>query len=327
MNRIINKWVILVAVVGIMTACSDDDGGSTTTDPGTQNVLQVAESDSELSLFLEAIDKTGLSNTLNTGTDLTVFAPTNTIFNAFLADLGYSSIDAWLTVVNTDVAQQIILYHILQDRFTMDELATGYIKTRASNDDGFSLDIFINTTTGVTLNGNTTSLGAGDIEASNGIIHKINGVLQPQSIGDFIQNNDAFFDLRTAAGLADGDIISTLSTPNTSYTLMAPNDGAFNQFYSNQANISNVVEMVNELGASALQDALEYHILLGSERSENFETRNYDTRLSGTTQSINTTGGNLSITDGQGVQAFFFFRDITATNGTVHIISNVLLNP
>lgn len=318
--------LLLLSLVTVTSCSDDDDGGKTTTTSGPENIFEMASNDSELSLFAEAIRKTGLSATLINNSDITAFIPTNTIFSSYLLDLGYSDIDAWLTVAKLDVVQQMLSYHILGEKFLEADLATGYVKTKANNDNGFALDIFINSSAGVKLNGDDIGVTGGDIEASNGIIHKINGVLQPQSIGDILQNNDDFFDLKTAAGLADGDILSTLSTPNTSFTMMAPNDGAFNQFYSNRSDISNVVEMANVLGTSALQDALEYHILLGSVRSSNFNTQSYNTRLSGTSQSINTTGGNLSITDGQGRQAFFFFKDITATNGTIHIISNVLLN-
>lgn len=313
-------------LVFTFSSCSDDDGPTSTGSTSNETLLDIASADSELSLFVEAIKKTNLDGNFTSSGTFTAFMPTNAVFTAYLTDLGYTDIDAWLTVADADVVRQMLLYHLMSSEFTMTELVTGYLKTVATNDNNFQLDIFINSTNGVKINGLNTSVISGDIEASNGRIHKLDGVLQPQNIAEILANNPDFADLITAANLAGGMVINTLSTPNTSYTMLAPNNGAFNQFYSQRTDINNVNEMASVLGTSALQDILDYHVLLGSLRSANFATQSYDTRLGGAKVSINTSGGNLSLSDEQGRQAFFLFKDVAATNGNLHIISNVLLN-
>lgn len=326
-SSFIKYFSFLFVVCILVTSCSEEDEPTTTGSTGPQTIYRMAVEDPELSLIAEAISKTNLTSSFNTGSNLTAFLPTNSVFSAYLADLGYSNIDAWLTVADEEVVKQMLLYHLLGSEFLMADLATGYIKTLSNNADNFPMDIFINSASGVLINGLNTGIIEGDIEASNGTIHKINGVLQPQNIGNLLSNNPDFSELIATASLAQGDIIATLSTPNTSYTMMAPNNGAFNQFYSSRTDIANVGDMVTVFGVDVLQDIMDFHIILGSVRSGEFATQSYNTRLAGASQSLNTSGGNLSITDGQGRQAFFFFKDITASNGTVHIISNVLLAP
>ena len=331
MKSFLSKHFLLHLMVFVLvfagTSCSkDDEPKNNPTSSGPQNVLEVAKSSSDMTLFAEAVAKTNLSSTLNSGTNLTLFVPTNTVFSAFLADLGYNDVDAWLTVAKQEVVQQMLLYHILNDQFAAADLATGYAKTKAQNDNGNNLDLYVNTSSGTTLNDNNVAIVESDIEASNGVIHKVNGVLQPQSIGDLINNNPDFNAFKTASGLAQTNVINTLSTPNTSFTLLAPNNGAFNQFYSERSDISNPLDMLTVFGDAGLQNLLEFHIILGNVRANQFSTQSYPTRFSGHSVNIINSGGNLSISDAQGRQAFFLFKDVSATNGSLHIITNVLLN-
>lgn len=325
----VSKYLSLFAIILSLglSSCGDDEEPTSTGNNDPSNIYNLMKNNSELSLFAEAIDKVELESTFSDLSNLTVFAPSNAVFNAYLADLGYSDIDDWLTVVDNNNVRKMILYHLLEGEFQSSDLVTGFLKTTALNGDNNKIDLFINSTSGIKINGLVISVIQADIDASNGVIHKIDGVLQVPTLSDLIKGNPDFSDLIAAGSFSSGDFLGTLDQASSKFTLLVPNNGAFNQYFASQPNINTITEMMNVLGQDTLGDILKYHILLGSIRSSEFITNAYSTRLSTAKVNILNSGGNLSITDGQARQAFFLFKDISAVNGSLHIISNVLLNP
>lgn len=329
MNISVSKYLPIFALsfVFLLSSCGDDEKPTSTGNNDPSNIFNLAKNSSDLSLFAEAIEKVGLETTFSGLTEITAFIPSNTVFASYLADLGYADIDDWLTVVNNDEVRKMIVYHLLEGEYQSSDLVTGFLKTNSLNVDQQKIDLFVNSAAGVKLNGLNTSVVEADIEASNGVIHKIDGILSVPTISDLIQVNPDFSDIIAAGNLSSGDFFGTLDLPNSKFTLLIPNNGAFNQYYASEANINNITEMLNELGPDSVADILKYHILLGNIRSNDFITKGYSTRLANAQVNILNSGGNLSITDGQARQAFFLFKDISAQNGSLHIISNVLLNP
>tara|TARA_R110002096_G_scaffold132768_3_gene283271 strand:- start:35433 stop:36422 length:990 start_codon:yes stop_codon:yes gene_type:complete len=327
MNTNLSKYLSLISLVSLLflNSCGEDEKPIATGNNDPSNIYNLASNNSQLTMFIEAIDKVGLESTFSDLSNLTVFTPSNAVFSAYLADLGYSDIDDWLTVVDNNEVKKMILYHVLGEEFQSDDLVTGYLKTLATNSDNKNIDLFINSGSGVNINGQTIGVLEADIEASNGTIHIIDGVLQAPTISDLIQANPDFSDLIAAGNFSSGDFFGTLHQETSMFSLLLPNNGAFNQYYASQSNINNISEMMNELGTDSLGNILKYHILLGNQRSVQFSTQAYSTRLTGKKVNIINSGGNLSITDGQARQAFFLFKDISALNGSIHIISNVLL--
>lgn len=325
----VSKYLSLFAIILTMglSSCGEDEEPTSTGNNDPTNIYNLMVSNSDLSLFAEAIDKVNLESTFSDLTNLTAFVPSNAVFSAYLADLGYADIDDWLVVVDNNKVRKMILYHLLVGEFQQSDLVTGFLKTTALNSDNISIDLFVNSSAGVKLNGATISVIEADIDASNGVIHKIDGLLQVPTLSDLISVNPDFSDLIAAGNFSNGDFLETLDQEGSKFTLLVPNNGAFNQYYASQANINSISEMLNVLGPDTLGDVLKYHILLGNIRSNQFTTQAYSTRLANAKVNILNSGGNLSITDGQARQAFFLFKDISAVNGSLHIISNVLLNP
>lgn len=149
------------------------------TAPGT--IVEVAQNDASFSTLVDAVTAANLGETLSGEGPYTVFAPTNEAFNKID--------EATLTELTTNDTEQlgnILTYHVVEGSV---DAATLMSAIEGAGADGYT----INTVNGGTLtatteggsviltdaNGNTATVQATDVEASNGIVHVIDTVLMP----------------------------------------------------------------------------------------------------------------------------------------------------
>ena len=149
------------------------------TAPGT--IVEVAQNDASFSTLVSAVTAANLGETLSGEGPYTVFAPTNEAFNKID--------EATLTELTTNDTEQlgsILKYHVVEGSV---DAATLMSAIEGAGADGYT----INTVNGGTLtatteggaviltdaNGNTATVQATDVEASNGIVHVIDTVLMP----------------------------------------------------------------------------------------------------------------------------------------------------
>jgi uncharacterized surface protein with fasciclin (FAS1) repeats len=171
-------------------ACGDDDGAApeepstaTTESPaesGTSapespaTVVDVAASNDDFSTLVTAVDSAGLAETLSGDGPFTVFAPVNDAFAA----LPPGTLDSLLLPENQDQLTAVLTYHVVPQEAMSDDLSDGMTVTTVQ---GQPLTVGV-TDAGVTLTdatGNTVSVVQADIEAGNGVVHIIDGVLIP----------------------------------------------------------------------------------------------------------------------------------------------------
>ena len=96
MNTAFNRrTVLLAAALGAGTTLLQACGGSDDDEP-QRNIVELAQSNPDLSILVEAVVAAGLAPTLSNGS-LTVFAPTNAAFAALLAELGVTRTRCWPT--------------------------------------------------------------------------------------------------------------------------------------------------------------------------------------------------------------------------------------
>ena len=181
---------IFLVVLGTQSCSNDDDNNMVNPDP--QNIVELAVATPELSSLVAALQAAdgNLVAVLSGPGPFTVLAPTNDAFAAFLSDNGFSSLSA----VPTDVLSQILLNHVITGEVRSTDLPSeGYANTNATGAGGRNLSLYINTSSGVRFNnaGSVVANGA-DIEASNGVIHVIDGVLGLPSIVDHAAANPNF---------------------------------------------------------------------------------------------------------------------------------------
>jgi uncharacterized surface protein with fasciclin (FAS1) repeats len=141
----------------------DDGAGDDTEGAELMTIAEVAADAGNFIQLLAALDSAGLADTFAQPGNYTVFAPTDEAFEA-LGDVDLSA----------DELKAILLFHVVGDSLTRDQLATDDIIPTL---DGRPL--FVNRDGATILNISGAKILTFDIQASNGVIHVIDRVLIP----------------------------------------------------------------------------------------------------------------------------------------------------
>ncbi|MEH6706224.1 MAG: fasciclin domain-containing protein [Galbibacter orientalis] len=269
----------------------------------------------DYSSLLAAVQKADLVETLNAeDAGLTVFAPNNEAFATFLSDNGFASLEE----VPTDVLKQVLLNHVIEGEVMSGDLTTMYGNTMATNTDGDNLSLYINTESGVMLNGVSTVTTA-DVEVSNGVIHAVDAVIGLPTIVTFATADPNFSSL-VGALTADGqpDFVSILSgTTDAPFTVFAPLNSAFEALSATPtgATLTAVLQHHVVAGANARSEDLTDGMMVSS-----LEGDNITIALPGTGDAI------ADLTDGAGnTDIGVVAVDVQATNGVIHAVNKVLI--
>jgi uncharacterized surface protein with fasciclin (FAS1) repeats len=156
--------IITVGGVGMAGA----DPGKKQGASAENTIFEIAEGSDSFDILELALEETGLDAVLDSDDDqYTVFAPTDAAFEALLAELGISASEL---LANPNLAT-ILLYHVTEGRrYANSVVRAPQIEMLSGGT--VSVD-------GTDLNGDQADIVATDIEASNGVIHVIDGVLSP----------------------------------------------------------------------------------------------------------------------------------------------------
>ena len=171
------------------TGCSDDDstsgsggsggmagtgasGGSGGTGGETQqkDIVDTAVAAGNFTTLVAAVQAAGLEDTLRSGT-FTVFAPTDAAFEKLPA----GTVDTLLMPENKDQLTAILTYHAVAGEVRAEDVVK---LDKATTVNG--ADITIEVVDGKVILNGEIEVTMTDIEASNGIIHVIDGVLLPR---------------------------------------------------------------------------------------------------------------------------------------------------
>jgi len=131
----------------------------------------VASASPDFSTLVAAVEAAGLVDTLNGTGPYTVFAPTNEAFAALPAGV----LDKLLLPENKDVLTKILTYHVVAGEVMAADVQPGAVKTVEGQDITITVD-------NGTVKVNDATVTATDIDASNGVIHVIDGVLLPPGV-------------------------------------------------------------------------------------------------------------------------------------------------
>jgi uncharacterized surface protein with fasciclin (FAS1) repeats len=277
------------------------------------SIAQIAAADGQFSTLLAALEAAGLDETLAGEGAFTVLAPTDSAF-AMLPEGTIESLLEQPEGALTDV----LLYHVFDGLFPSETVA-GWDSAKSLLGEDMS---FMVVEGEVTINDIYKVITA-DIEASNGLIHVIDGVLLPpsmmatetqSSITEIAVADGRFTTLVTAleaAGLAE-----TLAGDGE-FTVFAPTDDAF------AALPEDTVESLLQDPMGALKDILLYHVTIGGFPAESVVMLDPAPMLQGQTVSIRLVDGEVYLNDSVKV----IITDIEASNGIIHVIDGVLLPP
>jgi uncharacterized surface protein with fasciclin (FAS1) repeats len=139
------------------------------------NVVQVAQSNPEFSLLVEAVQAAGLVGMLSDpNAHYTIFAPTNDAFAQALTETGMTKAQLF---GNKALLNKILGYHVISGAMPI------YAKdVKQGNVTMVSKDTLMVTANGklVDETGRTATLLKTDIAATNGVVHVIDKVLMPK---------------------------------------------------------------------------------------------------------------------------------------------------
>jgi len=310
--------LLLTSFLGL-TGCSDDDGSN-----GQNSIADIAARNANLSTLVDALERTNLTATLDGSGSFTVFAPTNDAFDAFLNANGFATIDD----VPVATLKEVLLNHVISGENTSGDLMTGYLKTMAKGSASATntLSMYINTSSGVKINGGLSNGGAtvttADVMASNGVIHIVDGVIGLPTVTNHAIANPDFAVLVQALTRDDmPDFAGTLSgTTSSPFTVFAPTNAAFTSLLGELS-----LTGLNQIPQATLEETLKYHVVTGANVLSTALTDNMEVQtLAGQPFTVNLEGG-ASITDANNRVSNIVATDVQASNGVVHVVNKVLL--
>lgn len=160
----------LVAAVGTLADPQVALAATETSAPAEEagTIVDIAVSNPDFSTLVAAVQAAGLVETLSGEGPFTVFAPTNDAFAA----LGDDTIASVLA--DTDLLTAILTYHVVAGEVKAADVVN---LTEAATVQGSPITISV--VDGKVFLNDTIEVVVTDIQASNGVIHVINGVLLP----------------------------------------------------------------------------------------------------------------------------------------------------
>lgn len=271
---------------------------------GSHTIVDTAKRAGGFETLLVAVDTAGLTETLMGTGPFTVFAPNDAAF----AELGHTVNDL-LKPENRGLLTDILTYHVVPGEFqAADVLRRNNLGTVNGQRLNFGLlegDLFVQ----------NAQVIATDVDASNGVIHVIDSVMQPTSDNLVeVAAGAGQFELLLTAAKAAGLAESLVG--EGPYTVLAPTDEAF------RALGSQLDDLLKPENRGTLRRILSYHVIPGRAYADQALALNQADTLAGPRVSFRLDTGRLKVNDARIVGT-----DIEASNGVVHVINKVLLPP
>ena len=325
----------------VAISCSDDDDDNSP--QPQQTVLEIAIDNDSFDVLEAAAVKAGsdVTDVLSGSTQITVFAPTDAAFVSYLGVANEAAAIAAVNGLTPTAAADLLTFHVIAgSEIKAADIATGTtaVTTARSSDN----KAFV-TKTGASVTINNARVTTADVDASNGVIHIIDAVLTPPA-GDIIEvatspTNAASFNI-LAAALTQADLITTLQG-NGPFTVFAPTDDAFLALLRSAAFFDNpelteqqAIDYISTSDASStplslttLTQVLLYHVVPASGYSINLTNNQVLTTAKADAPKTVTIGIGASVTVDVSASepSTVTTVNISATNGVIHVINNVLL--
>lgn len=293
-----------------MTACNDDEDLPPVTED--RNIVEVASSEAGFSTLVTAVTATGQDEVLSSPGPFTVFAPTNEAFGRFLTDNNLSTED----LLSSNDLETILSYHVVTAEVPSGAVNPGRVNTSAS------IPFFVSESPDgeLWINGSSQIIQT-DINASNGLIHSLDYVITPPTqniaqiaIAASTSETPEFTHL--VAALARAELVEGFSGDfDDDFTVFAPTDAAFEQFFSDEG-----INGVDDLPVETLISVLQYHVVPARAFSQDLrDGGSLPTLLVGSELEVNLAEGSIG-----GAGLITSALNIHGTNGVIHAIDSVL---
>lgn len=303
-------YFFLISSAFLLVSCGDDDDDE-------KNIVEIASETDNLSTLVAALQQADLVSTLEGAGPFTVFAPTNTAFQALL-----DGNDDWnsLSDIPNDVLTSVLLFHVVGGEVRAADLTNTYANT-SSTANGEAVSLQINVDGGVMFNGDTQPVTT-DIEATNGVIHIVDKVMLPPNVVTLAVNNSNFSTL--VAALTDSrhttNFVSVLSGTGP-FTVFAPTNAAFQALLDSNMDWNGL----GDIPIETLEAVLLYHVVDGANvQSDQLSNGQTITMIGNGTATIDlSNGAKIMTSSDQSIN--IIDTDVQGTNGVIHAIDMVLL--
>ncbi|MGM0478109.1 MAG: fasciclin domain-containing protein [Bacteroidota bacterium] len=270
-------------------------------------IYQAIQNSANHTILEQAVDAAGLDATLDAaGADLTVFAPDDAAFTAYFNETGTT---ASALLADPDLGD-ILQYHVLNGTTASSGLSNGQIETPLNNANTLKFTI-----DGATPYVNQSIIDNPDIPVTNGALHSIDQVLLVnETVADVAIDSPNHTTLVSA--VIEARLLPELTDPFDTLTVFAPTDNGFSA-------------ALNELGITAadlladpdLANKLLYHVLGVEVTSGDLSNGDIVTPLNNNnTLKVTLDAGDVFINQAQVTNP-----DVSADNGTVHVLDAVVL--
>jgi len=268
MRKIYIKTLSFILFIAAFASCKKDNGDVLLQPRGERDVVEVMqrETQGDFSMFLEALERTGLNATLSVEQGQTpanryiVFAPNNNAFAAFLLSLGFTSVSqADITVLTETVKSHIYQLPTADKNLKVSQLGEGDFQSLQT---GRMIYVNADCDANYYLNGKT--IINFEREAKNGYVYSVDDVIltPTQTLAEIINSDPEFAvfnQLVAKAGLTglleDMSQVNTLFIPPNSVLLGASAPTVGYPLDLNPANFNTDEEI------ALLDSILRYHIL------------------------------------------------------------------
>jgi uncharacterized surface protein with fasciclin (FAS1) repeats len=302
---------LALSLVAVLVACGSENADAET--PPTQNVVQLAQGNPDLSILVEAVVAADLAGTLSAPGPYTVFAPTNAAFAALLTELGVTKAQL---LADKPLLTAVLQYHVLGARVAKAQiplgkaitpLAGGFFKIDQSGADFIITD----------GRNRTSKITATDIAASNALVHVVDKVILPAN-KNIVQTAQSLpdFSILVEAVVA-ADLAATLSGSGP-FTVFAPTNAAFAALLT-ELGVSKAALLANK---PLLTAVLTYHVLGARVLKADVVPGAQPNTVQGENFSISAA---LAITDKRARTSNIVATDVLTSNGVIHVIDRVIL--
>mmetsp|Transcript_21423 Transcript_21423/g.39344 ORF Transcript_21423/g.39344 Transcript_21423/m.39344 type:complete len:328 (+) Transcript_21423:193-1176(+) len=276
-----------------------------------ESIYGIGSNTADFSTLVAAVNAAGLADALSGDGTLTLFAPPNSAFEKLPAELVTKLLDPiWKPQL-----EDLLKYHVLGSVVKSTDLFDGLT---AATLNGENITINLNPPRINDISNILVDHGLVDIAAANGVIHGIDTVLTPTSVGsnivDIAAGNDLFSTLVTAVTKAG--LVDALSGEGP-LTVFAPTNDAFAALPDGTLDRLLLPENVDEL-----TKILQYHVVSANAHSSTLSNGDVET-LSGDSITVAVSDAGVKINDATTVVT----PDIIASNGIIHVIDTVLFPP
>jgi uncharacterized surface protein with fasciclin (FAS1) repeats len=301
---------LALTLAAALAACGSSEDTTMAPQP---NLVELAQSNPNLSILVEAVVAANLQGTLSGTGPFTVFAPTNEAFAALLTELGVTKAEL---LANKPLLTAVLTYHVLPARVLKAGIPLGRAITTVQGGI-FKIDAVASAAVINDGRNRTSTITATDIAASNGVVHVIDKVILPAD-KNIVETALALpdFSILVEAVVA-ANLQDTLSGTGP-FTVFAPTNAAF-------------AALLTELGVSKadllsnpalLTKVLTYHVLAGQVLKADVVPGTQPATVEGETFSID---ASLVVTDQRMRTAHIVATDVLTSNGVIHVLDQVIL--